>query len=106
MIFSLLKTNNYSYSRKLTNKFTPNKKQQKIMDIALLQPWRCIFTNIHNATTASMGMEKKKIGQKAQKTSISSEEMEVFHQFRLSRYSVGDIPTIFWKFLYAVERCR
>ena len=78
MIFSLLKTNNYSYSRKLTNKFTPNKKQQKIMDIALLQPWRCIFTNIHN-TTAPQGVQtKRRLGKKHKKPPFHRKKWRFF----------------------------
>lgn len=45
-----------------------------------------------------------------QKTAISSVKWRFLLLFIyyliLSRNSVGDIPVIFWKFLYAVERWR
>lgn len=48
------------------------------MDIAILQPPRCIFTKRAQLRLPGKGAENKEVGHKAQKTSISSNEMEVF----------------------------
>ena len=104
MIFSLLKTNNYSYSRKLTNKITAKKQPGEIKNIAILQRCRCNFTKTEKLPAVLWCGQWVKDTDKYGKSPFHRAKWGFLLYLRLSRNSVGDIPVIFWKFLYAVER--